>query len=284
MEQIERDRRLRSSILKTGIGYFLIQCLVFGLFAVIGKFDVAFSLEFLATTTVFHVVVIIFLLLIRGDFVREATGENLDRVNKANKITLVRLSTLPTLLFLVIAAKSHRIRLPLLLLVVFIFVTDFLDGYTSRKNNEVTRIGRILDSTSDYLLLVVLSVVFQYYNLIPVWLLILVLARLSIQFIFMAILTIVKHKMEPKTTLLGKVTIASIMVFYTIDLIGVMVGGLPNVLSLVLQIVVSAIVIVSIVDKVLSFVAALRENCESGSQDQSAAGIYSSGRDVNGND
>jgi CDP-diacylglycerol--glycerol-3-phosphate 3-phosphatidyltransferase len=188
------------------------------------------------------------------------------------------------LLFLVIAAKSHRIRLPLLLLVVFIFVTDFLDGYISRKNNEVTRIGRILDSSSDYLLLVVLSLVFQYYNLIPVWLLILVLARLSIQFIFMAILTIVKHKVEPKTTMLGKVTIASIMVFYTIDLIGVMAGGLPNVLRLVLEIVVSGIVVASIVDKILSFVAALREKDESDPAEQGDVGVYDSGRDVNGND
>jgi phosphatidylglycerophosphate synthase len=284
MEEIERDKRLRSSILKTGIGYFLIQCLIFGLFALIGKFETTFDLEFLATTAAFHVLIIVFLLLVRADFVREATGERLDRINKANKITLVRLSTLPTLLFLVIAAKAHKIRLPLLLLVVFIFVTDFLDGYISRKNNEVTRIGRILDSTSDYLLLVVLSIVFQYYNLIPVWLLILVLARLSIQFIFMAILTIVKHKVEPKTTKLGKVTIASIMVFYTIDLIGVMAGGLPSVVGLVLEIIVSAIVVVSIVDKVLSFVGALQEKVENDPDGQGAAGVYSSGRDINGND
>lgn len=278
MEEAERDKRLRSSIIKTVAVYFIIQCLIFTCFALIGNFEEMLDLRFFMTTAVFHIIIAIFLLLLRNDFVSEYTGEKLDRVNKANKITLVRLSTLPTLLFLVIAAKEHRIRAPLLALVVFIFVTDFLDGYVSRKNHEVTRIGRILDSTSDYLLLIVLSLVFQYYNLIPVWFLVLVLARLAIQVIFMAILTIVKHRVEPKTTWMGKVTIASIMVLYSIKILGVLIGGLPQWLNTGLEWIASAIVVVSIVDKVMSFVSALQ------GKDLNADEMDSSGRDSDGDD
>lgn len=278
MEEAEKDKRLRSSIIKTVVVYFIVQCATFACFALFGKFEKVLDMRFFTTSAIFHLAIMIILLALRNDFVSEYTGQKLEYVNKANKITLIRLSTLPTLLFLVIAAKEHRIRIPLLLLVVFIFVTDFLDGYVSRKNHEVTRIGRMMDSASDYSLLVVLSLVFQYYNLIPAWFLILVLSRLTIQPIFMLVLAIVRRKVEPKTTWMGKVTIASVMVLYTIEILGLLFGGLPPLLKSCLEWIVGAIVIVGIIDKIISFVSSLQgKNLEVGE-------VENSGRDSDGND
>lgn len=259
MDEAIRKKSLRGSITKTVIIYFLIQSLIFSAFALSGGFFDAFWIQFFCTSGSFHIIFYALLILFQDDFRKEKTQEKLASMNLANKITLIRLSTLPTLLYLVIAAKSHRIRYPLLVLVICIFATDFLDGYISRKANEVTKIGRMMDSASDYSLLIVLTVVFHYYVMIPKWFLILVLARLGIQMLFMAILIIVRKRIEPTSTLMGKVAVASIMIVYSIQVLGLIVGGLPPLLMKIIEWIAAAILVVSIGDKIISFVSTLKE-------------------------
>jgi phosphatidylglycerophosphate synthase len=171
----------------------------------------------------------------------------------ANRITLMRISTLPTLLCLVIAAKRYTIRYPLLILVVFIFITDFLDGYVSRKANQVTKVGMMMDSASDYSLLIVLSLVFRYYNLIPLWFLVLVLIRLGIQVVFMASLIVINKRIEPRTTFLGKAAIASIMVVYSVEVLWLIANTLPVAIKNGIELIVAGVILASIGDKIWSF-------------------------------
>jgi len=256
----QRKKRLRLSILLTTGIYFLIQCLTFSAFAIPGQFFDVFWKQFLGVSFGFHLFLISLMFYFIEDFTKEATGEKLSSINLANRITLIRVSTLPTLLFLVIAARSYKIRYPLLILVVFIFITDFLDGYVSRKSNEVTRIGRMMDSTSDYSLLIVLSLVFRYYKLIPTWFLILVLTRLGIQVVLVAILIVIKQKIEPKTTMMGKVAVAAIMITYSAEVLGLIIGGLPTLVRNSIEWIVAGILVASIGDKIWSFIAALNEH------------------------
>jgi phosphatidylglycerophosphate synthase len=160
---------------------------------------------------------------------------------------------MPTILFLVLAAKDYRIRFPLLGLVLIVFITDFVDGYISRKAGEVTKIGKILDSTSDYVLLIVLTTVFYYFSLVPPWFFLLVCARLGLQVVFMFILTIVKKKLEPKTTFMGKLAVASIMVLYAVEVLRLMFGIGRIGLVVVLEWATAAIVLASMVDKAVAF-------------------------------
>lgn len=259
MDELMRTLSLRRSITKTIILYFMIQCAIFLIFSLPGGFFRDFWSQFLCASGGFHVFLYLLLILFKDDFKKEATGEKLASINMANRITLVRVSTLPTLLFLVIAAKHYHIRFPLLILVVFIFATDFLDGYVSRKANEVTKIGRMMDSASDYCLLIVLTLVFRYYRLIPLWFLILVLSRLGVQVLLMAILIVIRQKIEPKTTIMGKIAVASIMVVYTLEVLGLILGGLPAALKNIVEYLVAAVIIVSIGDKVVSFASSLGE-------------------------
>ena len=259
MDELVRTKSLRTSITRTVVCYFMIQCAIFSAFAIPSGFFKAFWIEFLCTSLGFHLFLYLLLLFFQEDFKKEATQEKLASINLANRITLIRVSTLPTLLFLVIAAKNYRIRYPLLILVVFIFVTDFLDGYISRKGNEVTKAGRMMDSASDYSLLIVLSLVFRYYRLIPEWFLILVLARLGVQVLLMAILIIVKQKIEPRTTLMGKVAVASIMIVYSIEVLGLIAGELPVLLKNAIEWIVAAVIGASIGDKIISFASSLKE-------------------------
>jgi phosphatidylglycerophosphate synthase len=249
--------RLTKSIFRVIASYLLLQAGVFLAFALPAGFLGRYGLLFLALSGGFHGFLLALLLLFRQDFLIEATGARLDRVNLANRITLLRVSTLPTLLVLVLAAKDYRIRGPLLGLVVLVFLTDFADGYVSRKGGEVTRIGRMMDSTSDYCLLIVLTVVFYYFHFIPAWFFYLVVARLGLQALLVAILILVHRKIEPKTTLMGKAAVASIMVLYAAEVLRIVAS--PSVSPVVdaVEWAVGAVVALSVGDKILAFVRSL---------------------------
>ena len=124
--------------------------------------------------------------------------------------------------------------------------------------------GRMADSASDYCLLIVLGLVFQYYGIIPIWLLALVLSRLGIQMVLMGILIFIRKRIEPKSTMMGKVAIASIMVVYSLEVLGLLVGGLPQALKLTGEAVTGAILVAGIGDKLWIFVDALRQKKDEG--------------------
>jgi phosphatidylglycerophosphate synthase len=259
MNEAEKKASLRRSIIRVVILYFLIQFVIFSAFALPAGFFGRYLTRFLLVSASFHIFLLCMLFVFQDDFRKEMSGELLSSMNMANRITLIRVSTLPTLLFLLVAAKHYHIRYPLLVLVVCIFVTDFLDGYISRKANEVTKVGRMMDSASDYSLLIVLTLVFRYYRLIPDWFLLLVLSRLGLQAILMGILILVQQKINPRTTWMGKVAVASIMVFYSLEVLGLIIGGLPKYLNVVVAWIVAVIIGVSIGDKILSFATSLAE-------------------------
>lgn len=237
---------------------FALQVLVFLAFSIDSGFFGLYGIPFLLTTTAFHAFLIGVLLFLKDNFYIESTGERLSRVNLANAITLFRISALPTILFLVIAAKDFRIRIPLLVLVMIVFLSDFADGFVSRMGKQATKIGSMLDSGSDYLLLVVLSFAFYYYLLIPGWFLLLVFARLSIQSIMVFILMAVNRRNDSRTSPLGKVAVASLMVLYTAEILEIVIGPPAQEILVGLEHLAALILVASIVDKALLFARGLR--------------------------
>ncbi len=256
--------RLSKSIYGSVGAYFMLQTAIFLSFALPAGFFARYALPFFCVSLGFHLFLLSLLFIFKSDFVKESSGERLERVNLANLVTMFRVTTLPTLLFLVLAARDYRIRFPLLALVVVVFASDFVDGYISRKGGEVTKVGRMMDSASDYSLLIVLTVVFHYFELIPRWLFLLVVARLGFQVVLMGILIAVKRKIEPKTTILGKVAVATIMALYAIEVVRLIFGLRYPALVEGLEWSVGAVVAVSIADKAAAFLRALREPSPAG--------------------
>lgn len=251
--------RLAKSILGVIGAYFALQTMIFLAFALPAGFFPRYGIAYLAVSAAFHGFLLGMLFLFKQDFVIEETGRRLDRVNLANRITLLRVSTLPTLLFLIFAAKDYRIRAPLLGLVVLVFLTDFADGYVSRKGGEVTRIGKMMDSASDYSLLVVLTVVFYYFSLIPRWFFVLVVARLGLQTVLVAILILVKRKIVSKTTFMGKAAVATIMVLYAAEVLRIVLAKSAGPVITGIEWIVGAVVAASVVDKLIAFGHALAD-------------------------
>jgi len=150
---IPKLHSLIRSCITTVLALAITQILIYSAYALAFRFTPRYVWPFMVSNLVFHGIVLALLFVFRNDFVLEDSDIILTRINLANKITLFRLSTIPTALFILLASKDFPIRLPLLALVALVFTTDFLDGYVSRKDNQATRVGKMMDSASDYALL-----------------------------------------------------------------------------------------------------------------------------------
>jgi CDP-diacylglycerol---glycerol-3-phosphate 3-phosphatidyltransferase len=86
----------------------------------------------------------------------------------ANLITLSRL----LLLFVVVAIAyqpSSWLKLVDIPILIFVFVTDGLDGYVARKRGETSQFGAMFDIAVDRIVELTLWVVFAHLALAPVW-------------------------------------------------------------------------------------------------------------------
>lgn len=76
-------------------------------------------------------------------------------MNTPNKITLSRLLLLPIIIFFYLAEFVPYGRLVAAIVFVAACLTDFLDGYIARKNNQVTTLGKFFDTIADKVLIMV---------------------------------------------------------------------------------------------------------------------------------
>jgi phosphatidylglycerophosphate synthase len=253
---ILKDTSLHGSIRKVLGIYSLGESLAFLIIARLYSFSFFFFLLFLGVQFVFHGMIYFFLILNSSLFFVIQTKEPLTRVNGANKITLIRITMLPFLLFLILALRRYPVGKILLPLMGLTFLTDLMDGYIARVKKEGTFIGKLLDSISDYLLLGVVAIGYYVYEFLPVWLFWLILFRLFIHSLGMMVLCLVRKKLIPQTTILGKVAVAVIMALFVIEPLTLL---LPGIKALVYwaEIAVGILLGVSLIDKGLYFVKGL---------------------------
>ena len=248
---------LTRSFVSILVVYQIAQACLFALYSLPLGFFATYAVPFVLSSLGFHCLLFVMLLVFKGDFVIEPDGRKLDRVNLANGITLFRISTLPTILFIIIASKDYPMRFQLVALIAIVFTTDFLDGYVSRRGKEATRVGRMMDSASDYSLLFVISLVFHYFHIIPAWFFILLALRLTGQGAMVLVVLAVKKRLTPRTSFLGKATVASTMILYAFELLR-FIADIPRIAYSSLEYVAGAIIAVSIIDKVVMMIQDLK--------------------------
>lgn len=90
-----------------------------------------------------------------------------------NVLSFFRLALVPVFLAFVISGED---ALALLVLVVS-SITDFLDGWLARKLNQVSRLGQLLDPAADRLYIFAALVGLAWREVIPWWLVAVILAR-----------------------------------------------------------------------------------------------------------
>ncbi|MEW5815007.1 MAG: CDP-alcohol phosphatidyltransferase family protein [Spirochaetota bacterium] len=185
----------------------------------------------------------------------EPSGEKLSSINFTNLITLYRLSSLPTISYLIILSIKHAVKPVLLIFTSVCFITDLFDGFIARKTNQVTRIGKYMDSASDYSLLFVISIALIIFKLIPLWFFILITFRLLYQGLAEIVLFYRRGYLKHDTSFLGKASIFATMVLYAFEIlreIDIPFLGNKNFVN-ILEYLAGIIVAASIVDKFLLF-------------------------------
>ena len=133
-------------------------------------------------------------------------------MTRANKITIGRILLVPVFVYLLTAGQDWHPGLRFIPLLVFLIAAslDILDGYLARKNQEVTRLGSVLDPFADKLLMMAaLSiVVFQkldsFYGTVSPVLFYVVLLRELILIFGAGVLVLFKKKVVVKPRLVGK--------------------------------------------------------------------------------
>lgn len=104
-------------------------------------------------------------------------------MNLANKLTIFRMILVPIMViipFLGIDGKIFGIPTEWIIIdLIFIIasITDKLDGYLARKNNQVTTFGKFLDPLADKILVLAAMVMLVEMSKLPAWIPIIVLAR-----------------------------------------------------------------------------------------------------------
>lgn len=210
---------MEKSIFRTVLFYLSMQLLFLSLFCIAGTVAPASILLYGCASILLHVILFFFLLRFKLDFFNQSTNLPMKKINTANRITLLRISSLPTIAFLLRHKETFEIKTILPVLLVLVFLTDSFDGQIARRRKQITKMGQMLDSISDYSLLAVISVVYYWNHILPHWFFYLIFMRLSLQAIGMMIFILMKKPIETKSTWGGKITIATTMTLYVIELI-----------------------------------------------------------------
>ena len=131
-----------------------------------------------------------------------------------NQITLVRLGFLPFFLILVLYERYHWA----LAVLVFVALTDTIDGYLARALHQKSALGAYLDPIADKLLLSSSFFVLAMEKKIPWWLTILVLSRDVLLLVVAAVILLIQGYRAFPPSLLGKATtfFEIALVFYVV--------------------------------------------------------------------
>lgn len=97
-------------------------------------------------------------------------------MNLPNKLTILRIVLSFVFMFFIF---SQGMLFKILALAVFTIasITDFLDGYIARKYNLITELGKLLDPIADKILVLTAFLAFVYFQIIPAWMLIIIIFR-----------------------------------------------------------------------------------------------------------
>jgi len=117
-------------------------------------------------------------------------------MNTPNKLTTIRIICVPVVILLFLLYVLHiqfgwktdfdllngNAQLTITQILIFVLftfasITDFVDGYLARKNNQVTTFGKFLDPLADKILVLAAMVMLVEMAKLPAWIQIIVLAR-----------------------------------------------------------------------------------------------------------
>lgn len=102
----------------------------------------------------------------------------LKKMNLPNKLTMLRmLLVIVFVVFMCLPTKFVWAKYVSLGVFVLASITDFLDGYISRKKNLVTKFGKIMDPLADKMLVAAGFILIATAGIIPAWMAVVIVLR-----------------------------------------------------------------------------------------------------------
>ena len=102
-----------------------------------------------------------------------------------NVLSFARLLGVPVFLWLILVPQADGWAIALL---VVSGITDWLDGYLARRWNQITRVGQLLDPIADRLYILATLFGLLLRDIIPLWLVILLVSRDVLMAVVLAVL------------------------------------------------------------------------------------------------
>ncbi len=245
------EKRLLAVLVLLG----LLQGLIFGAFVWAYQLPVSVVQVFVPAHLAYHLVLLFALWSIRGDHKR-LDGTPLARLGVPNLLTLYRLTSLPVMATLFLLARElTELAVPLVVYIATAFLTDLADGFLARTFGWGTQLGKVLDSSTDYLIVFSLALVLGATGVLPLWLLATIVFRLGFQVGGLAWLQATHHKRVVETTFLGKASLFVLMVLFAAEiLVFLRLPGWENSLVVTsMEIFTAVVMLISTVDKFLFF-------------------------------
>lgn len=145
----------------------------------------------------------------------------IDRINTiSNHLSFSRIVlTIPILYFLYNLEQGDYHSIFAAILMVLAAVTDYLDGYFARKYDEVSELGKIIDPLADKFAIGVIVIILYLKNVLPEFILIIVIARDILIFFGGLIISNKIGKVLP-SNLLGKITVFILGIYLLLLVLG----------------------------------------------------------------
>ena len=97
-------------------------------------------------------------------------------MNLPNKLTLFRIFLIPVFILVMLLNIPNKYLIACIIFIVA-SITDAMDGYIARKYNLVTDFGKFMDPLADKLLVISALTCMIEVNLVPAWMVIIIVAR-----------------------------------------------------------------------------------------------------------
>jgi CDP-diacylglycerol--glycerol-3-phosphate 3-phosphatidyltransferase len=248
-------------VLAVLLGFFAVQTVGFAVFQQFYHLPRVWNWAFYVLSAVYHGLLWLGLWSVRARFV-DLDGAPMTKVGLPNLLTLFRLTSLPIITLVFLSARTHpSLAMPLVVFVSVAFLTDLLDGFLARQFKMGTELGKILDSSTDYVILFSLTVVLGFVGVLPVYLLVCILVRMGFQVGGVLWIQVTLGKKFVETTWLGKASLFVLMVLFAVEiLVFLRLPGWEGHWAITsLEIFSAAVMVVSTVDKAFFFRRKLKE-------------------------
>lgn len=94
----------------------------------------------------------------------------------SNLLSFSRFVLLIPLIFFLVSPNQNYYLLSSII-IIFMWISDLLDGYYARKRNEVSEMGKIIDPLADKMIVISITIILLLQGILPFWFFIVIVLR-----------------------------------------------------------------------------------------------------------